>query len=238
MDATAHRPVDGDAAVRRAVLGALTLAIGYVPFALVIGSTATEQGAPVAGWSGSWLIFGGSAHLAAMRTLGDSGPLAAILTGLVINARLAVYSASLGRRWSSQPRWFQLAAAPMIVDPTWAMAERQAAEAPGPSAERRCFLAAAGVFGAAWSAAVALGALVGARLDGVDLRFVVPLCLLALLGRGLADVAGRWVMAAATLAAIVGGSLPAGSGVLLAVAAGAAAGAVADARREGAGARP
>jgi predicted branched-subunit amino acid permease len=126
----------------------------------------------------------------------------------------------------------------MIVDPTWAMAERQAAEAPSPSAERRCFLAAAGVFGAAWSAAVALGALVGARLDGVDLRFVVPLCLLALLGRGLADVAGRWVMAAATLAAIVGGSLPAGSGVLLAVAAGAAAGAVADARREGAGARP
>jgi predicted branched-subunit amino acid permease len=38
-----------------------------------------------------------------MRTLDDAGAVAAILTGLLINARLLVYSASLARRWAGQP---------------------------------------------------------------------------------------------------------------------------------------
>ena len=74
-----------------------------MPFALVIGSAAADHGTPLAGWAGSWLIFGGSAHLAAIRTLDDAGAVAAILTGLLINARLLVYSASLARRWAGQP---------------------------------------------------------------------------------------------------------------------------------------
>ena len=84
------------------------------------------HGAPLAGWAGSWLIFGGSAHLAAIRTLDQAGAVAAILTGLLINARLLVYSASLARRWRGQPRWFRVAAAGLIIDPTWAAAERHA----------------------------------------------------------------------------------------------------------------
>jgi predicted branched-subunit amino acid permease len=216
--------IDLDGATRRAVLSTLPLAAGYLPFALVVGSTAADQGAPVAGWAGSWLIYAGSAHLAAMRTLGDAGALAAIVTALLINARLVIYSASLARRWAAQPRWFWVVAAPMIVDPTWALAERQADAQPDPQTQRRMFLGAALAFGTVWSAGIAVGAIVGARLDGVDLRFVVPLGLLGLLGRSLADARDRWVMAAAALAALVCGSWPAGTGVLVAVAAGSAAG--------------
>ena len=41
-----------------------------------------------------------------------AGP--AILTGLLVNARLALYSTSLARHWASQPRWFKLAAAALL----------------------------------------------------------------------------------------------------------------------------
>ena len=84
------------------------------------------HGSPLAGWAGSWLIYGGSAHLATIRTLDEAGAVAAILTGLLINARLLVYSASLARRWREQPRWFRVVAAGLIIDPTWAAAERHA----------------------------------------------------------------------------------------------------------------
>ena len=57
------------------------LLVAYMPFALVIGATAAEHGSPVAGWAGSWLIYGGSAHLAAIRTLDEAGPVMAIITG-------------------------------------------------------------------------------------------------------------------------------------------------------------
>src|SRR5829696_6794379 len=77
--------------------------------ALVIGTIVAEHGDPLAGWAGSSLTFGGSAHLAAIRTLDDAGPVVAIFTGLLINARLLVYSASLARRWSDQPLWFRFA---------------------------------------------------------------------------------------------------------------------------------
>ncbi len=127
---------------------------------------AADHGAPVAGWAGSWLIYGGSAHLAALQTLDQSGAAAAILTGLLVNARLVVYSAALARRWPDQPRWFRFAAAGLIIDPTWAVAERHAESSADPAAQRRYFLAAGLTLGVGWSAAIAAGALLGARLDG------------------------------------------------------------------------
>ena len=45
------------------------LVVAYAPFALVIGSTVATLDQPVAGWAGSWLIYGGSAHLAALQGL-------------------------------------------------------------------------------------------------------------------------------------------------------------------------
>src|SRR5262249_35973589 len=90
--------------------GALTMRpmlVGYAPFALVIGSAAADHGAGVAGWAGSWIVFGGSAQLAAIRTIDQAGAVAAILTALLIHARLVVYSTSLARSWTQQPRWFR-----------------------------------------------------------------------------------------------------------------------------------
>jgi branched chain amino acid efflux pump len=190
----------------------------------VIGAAAAEHGDPVAGWAGSWLIFGGSAHLAALRTLEQAGPAAAILTGLLIHARLVVYSASLALRWADQPRWFKAAGAALIIDPTWAFAEEHAGRGPDAAEQRGYFLGAAVTLGAGWSAAMAAGVVLGARLERVDLDIVVPLCLLGLIGATFRNGRARLVMLAAGTVAVVTTGWPNGTGLLAAIGAGAPAG--------------
>lgn len=218
-------------AARRGVLAMLPLLVAYVPFALVIGSVVARHGSALAGWSGSWLIYGGSAHVAAIQTLDEAGPIAAILTGLLINTRLLVYSASLAGRWEGQPRWFRLAAAGLIIDPTWAAAERHADDGADLADQRRFFLAAGLTLGAGWSATIAAGAAFGTRLDAVDLQIAIPLCLLSLIGTGLRAADSRAVIGAAAATALLTSGWPSGTGLLAAVAVGTAAGMANDRRR-------
>lgn len=231
IESSATTSVPSRSASRDGALAMLPLVAAYAPFALVVGSAVAAHGSPVAGWTGSWLIYGGSAHLATLRTLDDAGAVAAILTGLLVNARLLVYSASLARRWGAQPRWFRVVAAGMIIDPTWAAAERYADHCNDPRRQRQFFIAAGLTLGAGWSAAIAVGALMGARLDGLDLEIVIPLCLLGLVGAGLRASGARSVIVVAAVAALITTSWPAGTGTLVAVIAGCAAGLASDRRR-------
>lgn len=216
----ARRRERSSGAARDGVLAMLPLAAGYVPFALVIGAAVAEHGDALAGWAGSLLVYGGSAHLATIRTLDKAGLAAAVLTGLVINARLIVYSASLARRWAGQPRWFRVAAAGLIIDPTWVAAESHADRCADPVAQRRYFLASGVALGVVWATAIAMGAVVGARLAWLDIDIVVPLCLVALVGPGLRARSERPVVLAAAGTAVLTRQFPAGSGLLVAVATG------------------
>jgi predicted branched-subunit amino acid permease len=207
-------------AARSGVLAMLPLIAAYSPFALVIGAAVAQHGAPLAGWAGSWLIYGGSAHLAAIRTLDEAGAVAAILTGVLVNARLLLYSASLARRWPEQPRWFRLAAAGLIIDPTWAAAERHADQCTDLAQQRRYFIAAGLTLGCGWSSAIAVGALMGARVDWLEFEIVVPLCLLGLVGEGLRSSGARPVIAVAASVALLTAGWSAGTGLLAAIIAG------------------
>jgi predicted branched-subunit amino acid permease len=208
------------------------LLAGYIPFALVIGEIAAANGGPFAGWTGGWLIFGGSAHLAALRTLDHAGAVAAILTGLLINARLVVYSASLARHWSGQPTWFRVAAAGLIIDPTWAVAEPHAAQCDDLREQRGYFMGVGLTLALGWTTAIAIGAVIGARLDSIDLSIVIPLCLLGLLGAGLRRGGTRAVIFVAAAVALLTTSWPSGTGLLAAVVAGCVTGIVNE-RRSG-----
>lgn len=202
----------------------LPLTVGYVPFALAIGSAAADSGEPLAGWAGSLLIFGGSAHLGALQTLGRAGPLAAVLTGLAINTRLALYSVSLGRSWADQPRWFRWGAAALIVDPTWAVAERHAATCTDAESRRGFFLGAALTLAVLWCTAIAVGAALGARLDWARLPVVVPLVLAGNVAPALrAPRTLRVALAAAAIALLTTG-WPPGTGMVAAIGAGCLAG--------------
>jgi predicted branched-subunit amino acid permease len=222
---------DERSAARRGAMAMLPLLAGYVPFALVIGATAAELGSPLAGWAGSWLIYGGSAHLAALRTLDGAGAMMAILTGLLINARLLVYSSSLARRWTAQPTWFRFVGAGMIIDPTWAAADAHASVCRDPRRQRRYFIAAGLTLGIGWSTAIAIGAVLGARLDWLELDVVVPMCLMGLVGPELRARDSRSVIVVAASIALITAGWPAGTGLMAAIAGGCATGLAGHRRR-------
>jgi predicted branched-subunit amino acid permease len=193
--------------------------LAYVPFALVIGSTVANLDNPVAGWAGSWLIFGGSAHLAAVRGIADGTAVLAVVTGLLVQTRLLVYGASMAPRWRDQPSWFRAIAPALLIEPTWALAEQHA---PSQSADeqRGFFLGAALTLAVAWSATIAVGAVIGNSLPRVGLDLAAPLCLLAIVGPKLRDRPHCCAAVAAAAAALVGQHWPAGTGILFAIVAG------------------
>jgi predicted branched-subunit amino acid permease len=212
--------------VRDGIVAMAPFVVGLAPFALTIGAAAARTDDPLAAWSGSWLIYGGSAHLAVLRSI-HGGLLVAVAGGLLVHARLLAYGAALARRWHNQPLWFRLAAAALVIDPTWAAAERHAASGASDAAHRRFFLAAGLALGAGWSALIGAGVIAGGRLDFIDLDVMVPLCLAALVAPALREAANRIPMIVAAAVALSGPWLPSGATMVLAIIAGTLAGAAA-----------
>jgi len=206
--------------------------LGLSPVALIVGATIGEHEARWAAWMGVWPIFSGNAHIATVRALHDAGAAIAILTGLAVNTRVAAYGFAVAARWQHQPRWFRLLAPCFLVDPTYAAAEHHAARHPDPTDQRRFFLGAGLTLGVAFWALVTVGMLAGGHLgDGLGLDVTVPLCLVVSLG---SRVRARPAAVAAALGAmviVVSGGWPSGTGMLVAVATGAAGGLAMDGGR-------
>lgn len=205
----------------------LPLTVGVVPFGLVFGVIVAQSEVPAwAGGLASILIVAGASQIALIDLIDQGAPWTiAVGTALIINVRLAMYSAALApafRAFSPPWRWGLLH---LITDQAAVVALMHFARE-GDPARRRWFLAgAAGSFTAAWVLATWLGIAFGAGIPaGWQLGFAVPLTFLALL---VPIVRGR----PALVAAAVGGAtalacapLPFSLGVPLGALAGVAAG--------------
>lgn len=98
---------------------------GMIAFGLVLGITihALHRDA-AAGILGAAAIYGGSAQLTAVTLLSQQPALAvAVLSGIVVNLRLLLYSAAMGDRFADQPRLFRWLAPHLIIDQTFLLAE-------------------------------------------------------------------------------------------------------------------
>jgi 4-azaleucine resistance transporter AzlC len=166
----------------------------------------------------SVLVFAGGAQFAAAGVvLAGGSPAAAVLAGLVLNARLLPYgftvADTVGGRW-----WTRLLGAQLITDETVAFTLRQHERRRRRVTFWTCGLA---LFGC-WNVAVALGVLAGTALRntgslGLDAAF--PTVLLALVLPALADRGTRnAALAGAVIAVAATPFLPAGLPVLLALA--------------------
>ena len=229
MSTTVATPVqrldtETTSAAHEGALAIAPLVLGFAPFALVIGASVAASAHEGPGFAGSWLIYGGSAQLAVTRTLESGGAVLAVIAGLLINTRLAVYSASLAAQWSHQPRWFRVTAAPLLVDPVFAVAERHAMTSPSARAQRAYYFGSALSLFVAWSVLIGIGVAAGNQLSGIGLEVAAPLCLLALVGPKLKDPRSRAVVFASAAVAVLGRSLPAGTSILAAIACGIAVG--------------
>ena len=204
----------------------LPLLVGYLPFALTIGVAAGGSADPVCRMGRR------PPDLRRVRPpVGDragrngSGVAAAVGTGLLINSRLTVYSASLLSLWRGAPLRHRLLAAAVVIDPMWLIAERRQAQ-PGTTGERRAFFGGAGAtLAAGWSAMIGAGIILGTPQDATSfLGICTPLCLTAIVAPHLRTAAGARCVCAAGVVAALTSSWPSGTGLIAAMAAGAAAG--------------
>lgn len=166
----------------------------------------------------SVLIFAGGAQFAAAGVvLAGGSPAAAVLTGLVLNARLLPYGFAVADVVEGKC-WTRLLGAQLVVDESVAFTLRQH----GRQRRRTTFWTCGLALFVCWNAAVVLGAVAGAVMRntgtfGLDTAF--PTVLFALVLPSLAD---RGTRHAALLGAVIAVAatpfLPAGLPVLLALA--------------------
>lgn len=201
----------------RAGLGDIVpVIIGLAPFALALGVAVDESSVPdAAGWFASLLVYAGSSQFTALAVVDAGGSaIAAVLAGLVINARLLVYGAALAPRFVAQPTWFRWLGPATIVDQTFALIDRRPER--NPEWFRGYWLSAGAVLGAAYLALIGVGVLAGPVIPSrLSLDFAFPIMFIAMLVPKLTENAGRAaaLAAAVTTASTLG--LPHGLGLLL-----------------------
>jgi len=214
------------ASLRRGITDALPLYVPAVPFALVIGLAISESGINVfAGWSGSWLIFGGAAQLTLVSLLGTgTAVVAAITAALVVNARHLMYSAAMAPTFQSQPVWFRRLGPYVLIDQMFALTSVEAANSE-PDVFRAYYLGAGATFWGLWQVTTALGIVIGPVVpEEWNLEFAVPILFIGLIVIGI-DKSSKTV--AAVVGAVVTFSLtglPNRSGLLVGAVAGVIAG--------------
>ncbi|MFD6665323.1 AzlC family ABC transporter permease [Micromonospora chalcea] len=211
---TAYRT--GDARVLRdvAAIGAAMLAVGAS-----FGAVAVAAGLPAwAALAMSAIVYAGGAQFMAVGLVVAGSPLAAVLAGLLLNARHLPFGLALGGALGSR-RWQRLLGSHLMTDEATAFALARPA---GPGRRRAFWLAGVLLF-LAWNAGTALGVLAGGAAGdpaalGLDAAF--PAGLAALLLPSLRDRETRRVaLLGAGLAVLATPLLPAGLPVLLALAA-------------------
>jgi len=218
------------AAFRRGMAESAPFLLVIVPFGMVFGVVGTEAGFTLAQVMGfSVLVIAGASQIAAVQLMTEGAPLAAVVaTALVINLRMAMYSAALAPHLGPLPTGQRALIAYMLVDQVYAASaldyERRPEQTP---AEKAAYFLGACVpvclpwYGATWA-----GATLGRGLPpDLGLDFAVPITFLALLAAMLRTPA-HWAAAAVSVAvALALAGLGPGLGLLVAAVAAMAAGA-------------
>lgn len=199
---------------------------------MLFGASAVQVGlTPSTATAFSVLANAARAQLAAVELLRDDATLAVVVaTILLINVRYVTFSAALAPKVAHLSwRWRAVVAFP-VIDITYAVAETRFAT--DDNVHRGWYflglgLAWVGTYGVATLAGTLLGRAVG---RGLQLEFVIPLLFIALLVSQIETRQGHLAALGAGGIAVAAAGLPFNLGLLVAGVAGAAVGAVADAR--------
>jgi predicted branched-subunit amino acid permease len=196
------------------------LAIGVVPYALAIGVTAAESDVNLLGaWAGSFLILAGAAQLATIELL-DAGaaPVIAVLTGLVINARLVMYSAGLAPWFREESSARRALLAVFVIDQTYLVSTDRFLRGDLGRRERRAFfLGGALLLATVWVSSQTVAVLVGTGLpESLSLHVAAPLAVVGLLAKSVTTRPAVVAASAGALVAVVAVGMPFHSGLLVA----------------------
>ena len=197
--------------IGRGLRDAAPVLLGVAPFGLVAGAAAVDAGlTPLQAVGLSVVVFAGASQLAAIDLFGSNAELLVIVfTGVVINLRMLMYSASIAPRFRVLRSWWKSLCAYVLTDQAYALSIARYADAELDAAERRrYYLTVAGTLWVVWQCCTVVGIVVGARIpDSWGLEFAVPLVFLSLL---VPAVSSRPKL----VAAVVGGSVAVAGDVL------------------------
>ena len=205
---------------------AVPITLGVVPFGMVAGVAAVSVGVPaIQALAMSVVIFAGASQLAATELIGQNAPVAVVvLTVIVVNLRLVMYSASIAPYFERQSGRWKAWLAYLLTDQAYAVSVMEFRN--DDSTNRRWYyLGVATPLWVTWQAATVAGILLGSEVPASwHLEFAVPLVFLAVLVPAVTDRTTVVTAVVGGAVAVAAHGLPFNLGLLTAAVAGIAAG--------------
>ncbi|MGR3466672.1 MAG: AzlC family ABC transporter permease [Shimia sp.] len=176
-----------------------------VPFALLFGVVATEAGLPIfQTLMFSVVVIAGTAQFTAIQLMQEGAPAVLCLAmALLVNLRMAMYSAALAPHLGAAPLWHRALIAYLVLDQSFACASTayEARRAWTLREKLAYFWGCVLLIFPAWYVFTLVGAWLGEGLPvGLGLDFALPLCFIAILAPALRTAAH--VAAAGTSVAV------------------------------------
>jgi predicted branched-subunit amino acid permease len=196
------------------------MAIGVAPFGIAIGAFIGASSIdPWAGLASAPLILAGAAQLVTLQMLdAGSGPAVIIVSALLINLRLVLYSTSLAPWFRSAPLRTRAMLAVPVIDQTHFICVPRFERGDLQHHQRVAYYtgAAACLIGT-WLSTQTVALAVGASLpDGARLDMAAPLALVGLLAKSIGDRGSLAAGVVAVAVAALGAGLPLHSATLVA----------------------
>ena len=192
-----------------------------IPFAALFGVVATEAGLSLTQVMGfSVLVVAGAAQFTALQMMSENAPTVIVLaTALVVNLRMAMYSAALVPHLGAAPLRTRALLAYLNVDQTYALGQAEYERAPDqPLASKVAyFLGSAAPVCPLWFLFTYVGAVAGERIPPeFALDFAVPITFLALIAPALKTLAHVAAALTSVVLALLLAWLPSGLGLIAA----------------------
>lgn len=202
---------------------------GSIVFGMAFGALVTEVAGPI--WLAAYAsgtVTAGASQIAIVEALSSGAPaLIAIATALVINARLALYSAALAPVFSVFPRRWQLGLAFLMTDQSAAVSVMEAPRWPDPVRRRWFIFGVSGPFAVVWLLGTIAGAVLGPVIPTEwQIGFIVPLMFIAVLVPALRTLPAVSAMGIAMAVVLLLKDVPYGLNVLIGALTGIALGAL------------
>jgi 4-azaleucine resistance transporter AzlC len=198
--------------------------LALIPFAVAFGATAMGNGlSSLEALAMSVFVFAGAAQLAAIPLLSAGASVAVIvLTVLVVNLRMTLYSASLAPHFRRLPIWWKSLLSYLLTDQAYAATITRFDDGETEEPDKRWyFLGVAVAIWVTWQAGTMLGVFLGGwASEGWSLDFVLPLTFIALAVPTVKDRATTAAAITADGTAVLAATLPLNLGLIIAASVG------------------
>lgn len=192
-----------------------------VPFSMIFGVIATEAGLNlVEVMFFTVVVIAGAAQITALQLMQDNAPTLIVLaTSLAVNARMAMYSASMAPHVGRAPLWQKALIGYLLVDGSYAASVLRYEERPNWTLQQKVFFFFGTItpIGLFWYAGTLVGALAGQAIpEDWSLDAAVPLAFLAIIAPGLRTTAHLMAAGVALAASLLLAWMPYSTGVIVA----------------------